>query len=946
VPRQPRPGKIHGFAMHSQSCSESIVLAYGETEYALYIFTPGRQSDPFRLVYEGQTKDWINAALFLVDEAANGVRFVLHLAHSVLLHLQFDPTTAACDVLELSRCTDSSILYYTRPCGQRISELTLISGNAFGELLVWQPQLTLGSQPKCAPMMRTCPLLARIQAHNGVIHSIELDPSSKTLATTSDDRSVKLWRIDGLGSSRVSVSPLVSCFGHSARVMCALVLKIEGRVYVVSGGEDSYLCVWIQTGQLLLKRRQHFGAPIWRLGFHHDSSTVYSTSANGNLAAQNLRAVLLEPQNMAVALGDINIAGEFFRKIKFVNDTIVIGLSNLNRLFHREISQESQNVHEWDIVKDCPSYKRTILEVDNCRIATCGHRRITIHRLNQHREFECIFDGERLTGMIRSFFFMCRDYCLAADDLGNCVVLKGNNLGLDSSVHIPNSRESWLTSALLIPEHYLLLGDRQGRVMLFQRNDNSFVLKQTLDYSNVKYGANFFKLLSFAQNDAYVLSGGHESVLKYLHISLKHKTVNLIKRENVPLAWVEALPEKDLILGFNDNHIVAWSRQHDVVAQLACGGGHRCWDYRLSTNRLSIVFIKQKQVHFYTNYLLDYLPKRIADLRFNPWHTRNCNTLKLLKNKRQVEPLILSAGDDNIIKVTKVIDNEDTVQCAELHSHISSVRCLQVHHCNSEHNKDTWIIFSVGGRSQLCISLLNIYDANKCYVNELCSHILRNTSNCCKVEARLMAIEVVQTTIKDLFSLYIAGADGKISQYSWDLKDPYELQLLNVLDLKRCPLKLQWIENNNILLITTTSGEMYGLDKSLSTQYFLLQLHASGINTMHTFVDNNLLHVLSGGDDENVKYTLVNLDDNIVQYETEFVGIHNAQVNALSINLSKTRNGKSELIAYTCSTDKQIFKINLETREFYRIGYTCISDIKGMEVDNYQRMYFYGNGLQ
>ncbi|KAL7742616.1 hypothetical protein ACLKA6_013948 [Drosophila palustris] len=63
------------------------------------------------------------------------------------------------------------------------------------------------------------------------------------------------------------VRPLFSCFGHSSRVICAIIVEYDSEVFVISGGEDSYICIWSQSGDMLFKRRQHFGAPIWRLGY-------------------------------------------------------------------------------------------------------------------------------------------------------------------------------------------------------------------------------------------------------------------------------------------------------------------------------------------------------------------------------------------------------------------------------------------------------------------------------------------------------------------------------------------------------------------------------------------------------------------------------------------------------------------------------------------------------
>lgn len=735
---------------------------------------------------------------------------------------------------------------------------------------------------------------------------------------------------------------------------------LGGQAYVASGGEDSYVCVWNLRGDLLLKRRQHFGAPIWRLGFKIDDNTLYSTSSSGNLAEQNLQELFNGHKEAAAKmLSDIDAStNDFMRNVKFLNDQLIVGLSSLNQLHYMRVSEDS-----WQIVDpDFPTYKRTVLEVSGDIIATCGHRRITTYTYNADlNSFDQVFDGERLTGTIRSFHFLSKDLYLVSDDLGNCQTLKAHDLSLDSHIELGNYREAWITAALLISDQYLLLGDRRGHVMLYSRPStaDNFLLKATLKYLHGKMGTNFFKLLQVTADTAYVLSGGHEPLLKYLHLRLAECSLTLGQRESVPLSWVEACPRGDLLLGFNDNHIVAWSRQHDVLVQLACGGGHRCWDYRLTKagdDVLAILFIKKKRVFFYRKPLYHAIANDIAKMELNSWHTRNCNSIRLLAHEgdSKAPPLIVSAGDDNIIKITKVID-DTLIQCAEVHSHVSTVRCLQAHLNASTPNSTTWLIFSAGGRSRLCINQLEVStDNSECYVTELGTHVLQKSST---VQARLMAIDIVQEEQEQgRFSLYVAVADGEIRHYHWHLRKPSELHLQTYVDIKRCPLTLQWIKSKGIVLTTTTSGEMYGFDRTLSTKCLQLRVHMTGINTIDTCIDakeEQRLHILSGGDDESIKYTVLDLNTMKVENSREFLGLHNAQVNALSIHCSANEVDpektelEAEMFAFTCGIDKQIYRIDLRTHQYRRVGYTSIADIKGMLVDeDHRRMYFYGSGFQ
>jgi len=229
MPVRLREGKVRGFAWSSLSHLQRLLLLYSENEYSLILCTTSSEKEHFQLVYEGETKDWINAAMFLTDndsESGHKRRFVLHTSHSAILYLEYDLTTNTdCKILQLARCTDSSILYYTKLHGNSYDKLAIISGNAFGELLIWQTQYPIESQAE--NIMKTYPLLLRLPAHNGVIHSIDFNLDCQLLVTTSDDRSVKFWNIQKSGDwTTAKIKPIFSCFGHSSRVMCVEIFEM------------------------------------------------------------------------------------------------------------------------------------------------------------------------------------------------------------------------------------------------------------------------------------------------------------------------------------------------------------------------------------------------------------------------------------------------------------------------------------------------------------------------------------------------------------------------------------------------------------------------------------------------------------------------------------------------------------------------------------------------
>ncbi|KRG07771.1 WD repeat-containing protein 6 isoform X2 [Drosophila mojavensis] len=937
--------KIHGSVCNPKCELTGLLLLYAENEFSLYKYDLS-QKDIFILIYEGETKDWINAAIFLKNE--EGCQFALHMAHSSLLRLQYDNTSnlqfGECSILELARCTDYSMLYSTSLYGNSYTKLIIISGNGFGEILIWQPHSPLNFNISTRSFIY--PLLMRLKAHNGVVFSIDFNLAAQLLVTTSDDRSLKFWKLvtnPGIKFDASSIKPSFSCFGHTARVICAIIAEY-GQVFVISGGEDSNICVWSQTGEMLLKRRQQFGAPVWRLAFDNVSASLYSTGSTGNIYAYNLKSILSPNQAHSEQLMHMGLSNEYLVKIKYLTNSTIIALSNKNHLFYMRL-MNLQKSQIWEPVSIFPSYKCTVLAVCDGLIATCGYKRITLLNYNVDTGYiELIYDGIKFEGLIQSFHFLSKDLYLISDEYGNCHLLKGNNMEVDSSINISTCRKSWITSAILVNSNCLLMSCRNGKVMIVTRESSpQLQIKHVLKDLHGNMGSIVLKLLRIDDKFAYIISAAHESTLKVICLSLTEYRLTILQRQTVPLTWIEAIPTLDVLIGFNDNHLVVWSHENGVILQFQCGGGHRCWDYKLNNEVLDIIYMKQKHVFHHREQLYNKWSGAFCQILRNKWHIRSCNIIQIVEQENYSQTYIVSAGDDNIIKISR-ITGQSFHLCAELHTHISSVRHLVICPVNSENDGIYWLIFSVGGRAQLCI---NKFDPNGAVLSELCSHTVRLNSdgNNASLDARLMTISVLQNSKWGKFSLYVASSDGKIRLLQWELENPLQLFLDYVIDIKRCPIQMQTLNNHNLLLITTTNGMLYGFDRRLRLKRFEQQLHVASINAFETLYDGSHLHILTGGDDEAIKHTIIETTNLSILKSAEISPIHNAQITAMSLHSLQDACQKTELYAYTCSMDKQIYKLNLNTLQHTRIGFTCLSDIKGILNTN-QCLFIYGCGLE
>ena len=96
----------------------------------------------------------------------------------------------------------------------------------------------------------------RLTGHEGVIFSINFNKTASLIATVSDDRSIRLWKVTGsLQQINCKVEPLNVMFGHAARVWDVKLLTYS----VVSVGEDATCCIWDYKGQMKKKFKGHKG---------------------------------------------------------------------------------------------------------------------------------------------------------------------------------------------------------------------------------------------------------------------------------------------------------------------------------------------------------------------------------------------------------------------------------------------------------------------------------------------------------------------------------------------------------------------------------------------------------------------------------------------------------------------------------------------------------------
>ncbi|ETN61500.1 hypothetical protein AND_006841 [Anopheles darlingi] len=233
-----------------------------------------------------RVSDWISSVSLL-----SPTQLCLLTSHgvAVLLHRSAENPTEW-SMIDKCACDDGSTLYCSTLSGQQWERLVCFTGTALGLLLIWR--VAGDNRGK---------VLERISAHNGVIFSIACDFASGLLTTTSDDRSVKFWKIRQCDAKDdttvVELHEERYCFAHTARVFQCRIIKNAFRCLVATIGEDSHLCLWNREGDLLLKKQLDEGATLWGMDYDPETTTIFVTASNGNLHKYSIKSWMEDSQH-------------------------------------------------------------------------------------------------------------------------------------------------------------------------------------------------------------------------------------------------------------------------------------------------------------------------------------------------------------------------------------------------------------------------------------------------------------------------------------------------------------------------------------------------------------------------------------------------------------------------------------------------------------------------
>ena len=122
----------------------------------------------------------------------------------------------------------------------------------------------------------------RFSGHKVAALGIHISPDSKFIASTSVDKTIKLWGQDG--------TEIATIKGHQA-IVRSVKFSPDGQ-FIASGSDDGTVKLWQRNGTLL-KTFQGHSAGIWTVAFSPDGQTIASASMDKTVKLWNKDGKLL-----------------------------------------------------------------------------------------------------------------------------------------------------------------------------------------------------------------------------------------------------------------------------------------------------------------------------------------------------------------------------------------------------------------------------------------------------------------------------------------------------------------------------------------------------------------------------------------------------------------------------------------------------------------------------
>ncbi|KAM9326731.1 tRNA (34-2'-O)-methyltransferase regulator WDR6 [Gastrophryne carolinensis] len=832
---------IHGIRPYATACpgiKDRQLCVFGGKGLTVLRFSIADQEVNLVHVCElQQVHDWIWDVRWLQDSLG------LALGHnSVAL---YDYRNGR--VLKEINCAEKCILYSAHFVGNTWEELTLISGTVFNQLVIWGMCDQANDDGRVEPRRR-------ISGHKGVIFSIFYEKCRGFLASASDDRSLRIWKLDDLADSDSDIQCLLVLYGHQSRVWSVKLLQ----EYIVSIGEDSACIVWSYSGDIVYTFKGHKGRGIRAVAVEVQLGWVATGGADSGIRLWQIKEKPPSSNGLLpLHFGSLERNGAPKAVAMAGTDCLAV-MTDLGSIYTYDFASK-----QWAFVLTDDRYRSySLLEVLRSSVSTlCAIGSITgsvkIFSLPLNNTCQ---ELDLHVGKVHSLSWVLPT-CLAPE---SCHLFTSGPNGvmvwlevISSSSYLksisemcrfllPPCKQRWHTSLAFVPkENLIVCGDRRGSLMLFSTKVSGDHKDSVHSTSNcppsigeapdehmicsvpdsqrlprdpvcVLYGIHGkLGVTSVTYHDGFVYSTGRDGLYRQLKVEEGQLIVLRKLKSCKGMEWIERLafmPDGDLqILGFHSTDFVVWSNKtNEKLHSVPCGGGHRSWSYKKEGPTEVFAYIKSGEVFAFQKLPDEKLQKVLKE----PLHGRELTCVKYagtVRTNLEYISILVTSSEDTTVNVLAFNEVSNRIwHLSTISDHLSSVRTLAVAKTKAQSpEKDLSIVlFSAGGRAQIeCYRI--VVQAKKdgelaCNIIHLASHRLderwermKNRHRMIKMdpETRYMSVQVLddapQCWPPTSFFLAAACSDGSVRFFMMCEDSQKMILVAESFYHQRCVLKVE-----------------------------------------------------------------------------------------------------------------------------------------------------------
>ncbi|XP_038668167.1 WD repeat-containing protein 6 isoform X1 [Scyliorhinus canicula] len=628
-------------------------------------------------------------------------------------------------------CDVKCILYSACFVGHTWAELVLISGTVFNQLVLWRMEGPTNEDGRVQTERR-------ISGHSGVIFSIHYMEKNGILASASDDRSIRLWKVGNLcedvkgdGEGAGSVQCLLQLYGHQSRVWSVQLLED----HIISVGEDSACIVWSYNGDIINCFKGHKGRSVRAMAVNEDKGWLVTGGADSGIRLWKIQ----DKKSEDVVIFQLKFGGtgkiETPKALTLVDSALLLVMTDAGSIYSYCLLSG-----KWKLILEDPSYQSYSLLVvtrlvSGCVICAIGNinGRVKIFLLSAPED--CV-ENQVHQGKVHSLGWasregQARDKCHLFSSGADGVMIwrevscKGNRLASVAEkcrYCLPLCKHRWHTSVTFLPERHLLVcGDRRGSLLLYScaegdlgerqrlseesadvagsENTIEESLEGRLPVGSTRIAARFecrepvsalpglhgkLGVTSVLFHDGFVYSTGRDGYYRQLQVEDGGLKLLRSHRACKGMDWIERLlltPGGNfLVLGFHSTNLVLWNvKTSEKVLCIPCGGGHRSWSYTSSPGNEIFTYIKSGDILICQRDLSNSSRAVIKDCM----HGREFTCVRFVERFKVSADgpvsIVATSSEDTTVNVLAIYERSGHVtKLTTICDHISSVRTMAI----------------------------------------------------------------------------------------------------------------------------------------------------------------------------------------------------------------------------------------------------------------------------